>query len=44
MPHDEEFIGEFWINLMVAAGMYDKYDTLKNIINYHEKYINELKK
>lgn len=22
MSHDDEFIGEFWLNLMVAAGRY----------------------
>lgn len=44
MPHDDEFIGEFWIDLMITAGRYNKNDTLKNIIVCHKEYLNDLVK
>lgn len=44
MPHDDEFIGEFWRDLMVTASRYNENDTLKNIIVYHKEYLGELAK
>lgn len=44
MPHDDEFIGGFWLDLMAAAGRYNENDTLKNIITYHKGYLCELAK
>lgn len=44
MPHDDEFIGGFWLDLMVTASRYNENDTLKNIIVYHEEYLKELAK
>ena len=44
MPHDDEFIGGFWLDLMVAANKYNENDTLKNIIDYHKSYMGELAK
>lgn len=42
MPHEEELVGKFWLDLMTAASMYNEEDTLKNIIFYHKAYMNEL--
>lgn len=42
MPHDDELMGGFWLDLMVAASRYNENDTLKNIIVYHKAYLNEL--
>ena len=44
MPHDDEFIGGFWLDLMVAAGDYNENETLKNIIDFHKSYMGELAK
>lgn len=44
MPHDDEFIGGFWLDLMVTTSRYNENDTLKNIIVYHEEYLDELAK
>lgn len=44
MPHDDEFIGGFWLDLMVTASRYNENDVLKNIIVYHEEYLDELAK
>lgn len=44
MPHDDEFIGGFWLDLMAVAGRYSKNDTLKNIIDFHKSYMGELAK
>lgn len=44
MPHDDEFIGGFWLDLIVAAGRYHENDTLRNVIDYHKSYMGELAK
>lgn len=44
MPHDDEFIGGFWLDLMVAANRYDESGTLRNIIDFHKSYMDELAK
>lgn len=44
MPHDDEFIGGFWLDLMAVAGRYSENDTLKNIIDFHKSYMDELAK
>ena len=44
MPHDDEFIGGFWLDLMVTAGRYNENDTLRNIIACHNEYLIELAK
>lgn len=44
MPHDDEFIGGFWLDLMAVAGRYSENDTLKNIIDFHKSYMGELAK
>lgn len=44
MPHNDEFIGGFWLDLIVAAGRYHENDTLRNIIDYHKSYMGELAK
>ena len=44
MPHDDEFIGGFWLDLMGVAGRYIENDTLKNIIDFHKSYMGELAK
>lgn len=44
MPHDDEFMGEFWLDLMVTANRYNEYDTLRNIIDFHKSYMGELAK
>lgn len=43
MPHDE-FIGGFWLDLIVAANRYNENDTLRNIIDFHKSYMSELAK
>lgn len=42
MPHGDNFVGDFWLNLMVASGMYGLEDSLKDLIDYHKAYIAEL--
>ena len=44
MSNDEGLMGGFWLDLMVAAGNYNENDTLKNIIDYHKEYLDELAK
>ena len=44
MPHDDEFIGGFWLDLMAVAGRYSENDTLRNIIDFHKSYMGELAK
>ena len=44
MPHDDEFMGEFWLDLMVTANRYNENDTLRNIIDFHKSYMGELAK
>ena len=44
MPHDDEFMGGFWLDLMVTANRYNENDTLKSIIDYHKEYLDELAK
>lgn len=44
MPHDDEFIGGFWLDLMVTANRYNEDDTLRNIIDFHKSYMGELAK
>lgn len=42
MPHDNNIVGKFWLNLMTAANIYKGQDTLRNIIDFHNEYINDL--
>lgn len=42
MPHGENIVGDFWLNLMIASGMYDLESSLKDLINYHKVYISDL--
>lgn len=42
MPHEEELVGKFWLDLMTAASMYNESKTLINVIIYHKTYMNEL--
>ena len=44
MSNDEGLMSGFWLDLMVAAGNYNENDTLKNIIDYHKEYLDELAK
>lgn len=44
MPHDDEFMGGFWLDLMVTANRYNENDTLRNIIDFHKSYMGELAK
>lgn len=44
MPHEDEFIGGFWLDLMAVASRYSENDTLKNIIDFHKSYMGELTK
>ena len=44
MPHDDEFIGGFWLDFMVTANRYNEDDTLRNIIDFHKSYMGELAK
>ena len=44
MPHDDEFIGGFWLDLIVIANRYNENDTLRNIIDFHKSYMGELAK
>ena len=44
MSNEDELMGGFWLDLMVAAGDYNENETLKNIIDYHKEYLDELAK
>lgn len=42
MPHGDSAVGDFWLNLMIASGMYDLESNLKELIDYHKAYITDL--
>lgn len=42
MPHDENIVGDFWLNLMVACTRYNLGANLKDLIEYHKNYIADL--
>lgn len=42
MPHGENIVGDFWLNLMIASGMYGLESGLKDLIDYHKNYITDL--
>lgn len=42
LPHDNNMIGDFWTNLMVASQMYHYESGLTEIIDWHKNYIDDL--
>ena len=42
LPHDDNMIGDFWTNLMVASQMYHCESGLAEIIDWHKNYIDDL--
>lgn len=42
MPHENDSIGKFWMNLMIAAGMYDIQSSLRELIDFHKIYMVDL--
>lgn len=42
MSHGDSAVGDFWLNLMIASGMYDLESNLKELIDYHKAYITDL--
>lgn len=42
IPHDENIVGDFWLNLIVACSRYNLESSLKDLIEYHKNYIADL--